>query len=1064
ARVDLLLGQCYEQMGQYDRAKDAYDRAVLADPTSDEGRAARVAFHRVRQLAEGRLAVPPDADDAGQPPAERPVEEEWQALLAKLSEDATEADKQLLKSNLLLQREEYNQARDLLGKARAADPKNARLWAASIQLALRAPEQGLQDALQLLREAQEQLGDNESFRMTAEQVHVAYVDWLASDPKRGGADKAKPLLAAAEQEFGDTTLIRLAKIKLLAAEGSSDLADQLHQLEQGIDGRPEGEQLLFWSNVWLQYYQHGLRDDARRCLQRLAQLQPNNLKIQTMLFDLALEMQDNESMQKAIADIRALGDETGWRRCEAARLVFRIARGQQDKSALADAQRLIDEVKQARPDWNEVYRLQAEIDLLNDNQEAAVANFQRSFELGPPNVIAVRKVHLLLSRMGRHGEAQKVLGLLGDEQRASVVPEQQVENLMRTGKTAAALQMAQTAVDADSANPMKHLWHGQILVHAKEVAAAVQAFRRAVELAPQQSQAWLALITALALNQEQAAAATELQRAQLHLAADELPLLLAQCSEVLAKPDDAERYYQMACDADPTNLSLQRATAAFYLGPHYTGNDKNSKARRHLNEILRHGKNTAEAADPNVAWARRMAARLLAASGQYADIQKAIELIQQNHTDRQLGSTELLEMARILANRPEPVSRQRTTELLEQLRERGELAANEQLILAQLYHRAGQWPACRSLMDDLIAQNSSDYRIWAVYSVMLLDRGDLSQAARRIAQLESLDPNNTATKELQASLLAKQGQPQEAVATLKQILPAAPTRKDVPTLLRVAGLLGQIKQYDQAEQVFRQAAELEPRTRLQLATFLGRYGDLNEAFKMLDAARGTRSDLAALSIAVDCVNRRRHEVGNQYDPQLEAWFERLVRANPGASPLQMQLAKFRDGQGRYDDVEQIYRQLLDQRDLTAGPERAAVLNNLAYTLALQGEKGNEGMTMINEAIKLVGPAAEVLDTRAMVKLSLGDVQGALEDLKLALITGRSALKLLHLALAELAADDKPSARKTLEEAQQLGLDEDGIGGLEREKYQQLMRQLGISQARRGVNTGLTAVRWLRATA
>jgi hypothetical protein len=68
--------------------------------------------------------------------------------------------------------------------------------------------------------------------------------------------------------------------------------------------------------------------------------------------------------------------------------------------------------------------------------------------------------------------------------------------------------------------------------------------------------------------------------------------------------------------------------------------------------------------------------------------------------------------------------------------------------------------------------------------------------------------------------------------------------------------------------------------------------------------------------------------------------------------------------GRYEDAEVILRQIA-VRD----PTKGARMNNLAWLLALRGDRGSEALDLINRAIALEGAVPGLRDTRTLAYLA-----------------------------------------------------------------------------------------------
>ena len=118
------------------------------------------------------------------------------------------------------------------------------------------------------------------------------------------------------------------------------------------------------------------------------------------------------------------------------------------------------------------------------------------------------------------------------------------------------------------------------------------------------------------------------------------------------------------------------------------------------------------------------------------------------------------------------------------------------------------------------------------------------------------------------------------------------------------------------------------------------------------------------------------------------------------------------------ESEAIYRRLL-AADGLGEEQEARVAANLAWLLT-RDETAPEAAELLDRAIRVLGPDPELLDTRSMVRLSLGLPIRALEDCQAAVLEP-TPLRLLHLAVIEAANGNLAESRKALEEAKRKGL-------------------------------------------
>jgi Tfp pilus assembly protein PilF len=169
---------------------------------------------------------------------------------------------------------------------------------------------------------------------------------------------------------------------------------------------------------------------------------------------------------------------------------------------------------------------------------------------------------------------------------------------------------------------------------------------------------------------------------------------------------------------------------------------------------------------------------------------------------------------------------------------------------------------------------------------------------------------------------------------------------------------------------------------------------------------------------------------------VERWLLGAIDKSPRSANLLVCLADLRDLQGRYLEAEKLYRQAV-----AADPRNVVALNNLAYLLALQGNQSHEALKLLGEAIAVAGPTPELLDTRALVQLKLGQPQSAIKDLEDAIADSPLPPLCYHLAQAHHLARNAGAARAALRQAKALGLQADQLHALERPAYQQLQREL-----------------------
>jgi tetratricopeptide (TPR) repeat protein len=145
--------------------------------------------------------------------------------------------------------------------------------------------------------------------------------------------------------------------------------------------------------------------------------------------------------------------------------------------------------------------------------------------------------------------------------------------------------------------------------------------------------------------------------------------------------------------------------------------------------------------------------------------------------------------------------------------------------------------------------------------------------------------------------------------------------------------------------------------------------------------------------------------------------------------------------GELDKAEGVYRKLLERNSLDP-MLRAGLANNLAFILSAQQKNTDEAVRLIEGAMDVYGPISDLLDTRGVVYLAANKPQQALADFKEAVLDP-SAMKWVHLALAQSAVDNKEAARASLKKAQAMDLKQEDLYEVEWTRYERLARELDM---------------------
>ena len=257
---------------------------------------------------------------------------------------------------------------------------------------------------------------------------------------------------------------------------------------------------------------------------------------------------------------------------------------------------------------------------------------------------------------------------------------------------------------------------------------------------------------------------------------------------------------------------------------------------------------------------------------------------------------------------------------------------NEQadLALGQLYFAMGDqyWAKCRTQMQKTIGRFPKSAAARESYIRMLLSRGDqryYQEATAQFNRLRELAPTGRGTFVLSVQLGNKLGKQQEVRAELLRLLPNIKdatklTDQQAEMLAFLAGLFVELDDLDNAERIYRQLAERDPKLQFALATFLGLHRDVGNCFELLAQLHSPKHVNDVLAVGINTLRARRDEAGDKYDATLEQWLNRALLENPDSITLLMLQADFNDVQKKYDESAAIYRKLLTCSDLEESAE------------------------------------------------------------------------------------------------------------------------------------------------
>jgi tetratricopeptide (TPR) repeat protein len=988
-QVEVMLGQCYARLNDTARQADACARLVRQCPDSVP---AHLALAEA-EAARGHLD---------------PAIQEYRKVLT-LPGGPLEARLEIIR--LLIRRNFLSNQQDWSAVNAALDEAEKALSRAGEPPAVSRRDQtaGLSGELCLLRAqalvAQNKLKEAENILAAARRqdpeckqprLHLALA--LLRD-QQGQTDEARRLLDEVERLTGNTARAELcvARIRFWSRRRGHEVPAALAQLAQGLDQLKPAEQTRVLQALAEAHSQQENWKDSENLWIRLAD-QPgkeNDARLRMLLCELAMRTQNESLMQRAVDDLRRIEGGQGpmWCYAEALHLISRFQRRQAQPQDLVRARTLLDEAVSKQPVWSSSAVLaQGELAEMQGKHEQAIRYYRQARHLGERSPRLRRHLVELLYKQQRYREAQEEITQLFKEGHGSASLQVLAADLsLHTQDSLQAVQMAVQALPADSKDYRHHLWLGQVLAGSQKMPEeAERHLRKAVQLGEKYPETWVALVSYLASRERTAEVEALLSQARDRLPSQCVPLALASCYEAVNRMDLAHKQYEAALSARPDDAVVLRNSANFYL--------RTLRSRLAEPLLRRLVERQVPAAEEDVAWARNGLAVALAARGDHASFLEALKHVGldldgsgQVIEDPQQPGEDTIERqrarARVLASRTSRTFRALAITWLEELDRKEGLAAGDRFLLSQLYQATDAWVRAGDTLRRLVQDHGQEPIYLAQLTLNLLHQGKTDEAQKMLVRLEEMEKNRKyqpgalGTVELRARVLEETGEGNQAVALLQTQARRQGARPE-DVLLPINSLARQ-KRFREALDLCEQAWQTCP----------------------AEAMAGLHVGLLRLARfpAESCVGAER---------RLQA----ALLQKPRSLVLLLALADLEDLRGRFDDSEALYR-----RVLAVEPRQVQALNNLAWLMAQRGRPGQEALPLIKRAIDLLGPRADLLDTRALVYLALEQSDRARADLEASIGDSPTATRYLHLARAHQLAKDTDAAAAALQKARALGL-------------------------------------------
>lgn len=1035
-QICLWTGHCYGQLGNNDQQLAAYQAALNVDPHYAPARAARAdllmrlghyddAINEYKHLAVDKqvtntsslpLAEMLFMQNLQKPPSERnwkPVETVLDAA-EKAITDGSGARIPILRANMYIVQNRLAEAENVLLAARNKHPQQAAYWTALAGLAERQQ------------------------------------DWK----------RTEKILEDAEKTIGNGVELRLAKAQYWVRRDGKKAQERLNELLKDTAGLPDSDILQLWTgllNAAIQVDDSKLADILSR---KLADKQPNNVRIRYLMFERALNASNRDGMRQSLKEIETVaGQDAYWQYGQAISLFLDTQKIKELKDAMPLLERALEylaKARELRKNWSRIPLVEANIYDRLGKQDEALSRYTDAIEQGERSPTAFQRTIQILFQKQQYAKADQWLSRMERDPSmfSADLEKAGVEIALQQGEFDRALEKARKAVDAKSDKFQDHLWLGQILgivgAQMKDrgqekqanalFADAEQSLRQAVKLEPKSAATWVALIRFLAVMQKTEKAEAAVQEAAKNLPADQSPLALAQCYEIMKKPDAARKQYDAALVASPKNVSIVRTVADFYRRT-----DKLAPAEGLLQKII---DAKLEVTEDDVYWARRQLAFICAARGGYSNLQRAESLIEQNLAGPAQSPVDRRELARLYAMDPRLPLRNRAIDLFEALLKERSATADDRMTLARLYLANGDWLKAGRGLRGIVVDYDKEPRYLIAYIEALLQHKETSDVGMYIDRLEKLAPNTFAAAGLRADLQCVSNQPEKAFGLLlgyldnKTSLPADRAfrlRLVAEKLAQLGHRLEESKQKPlaekfshRAESLFREFTAGNAELEILLAPFLCVNGKPDDALDVFERVWPQASSQNVAQTAAVILHEGNVE-GKQLQ-RLSRIVQSAIKKFERPLPLLLGMAEIYTAEKNYAEAIDIYREILGK-----DTKNAIVLNNLAVLLALQGEHVDEALKLVDQSVDIAGPVGAILDSRAIVHIAMKQPEKAIDDLVAAMADGETPVRLFHRAQACGLAGQASESKIAMAAALKKGLTPQMLHPLERPVFEKLVK-------------------------
>jgi tetratricopeptide (TPR) repeat protein len=873
---------------------------------------------------------------------------------------------------------------------------------------------------------------------------------------------AEEMIAVQQQESGDTVGLRAHQGLLIVnretPENAKKLLEPLSVPFPQWSSPQRAALLAQFSDFYLQIQAY---DEADECLNQAKTALPENGGFILRQIQISVIVDKLDRAAELLDDYRNLVGENATWYFESAKLIYAESlQGDRrklpiDQERFTAAIRYLKSANQQRPNWDELHCLWGDVLNRHGDVKESLDEYIAALTAGSrQSIVATKAVDLLMNYFMLYEDADNLLRRLksGGFPFNNQLLHEEINVAVILGRNKQALDLLQglpeeTLPTSGGPQYLNPAWRGEKYLTLREYEKAEAEYQRSIAQNPAEPRVLPSLVAALVGQGKSERAEEVLEEAQKSMNLEKHPTIMGFCYEYLGKSNLAEASYRSAANSLPPDFNKKFDLVA-YLRRRYQLDDAETMLRTIEVELK-------SETDDAVVLKNRIRVLLSLADILYTARQRLPESL-----DLTNQSLALIDASGSRSNFDRETPLRLKTRILEELGNRNEneeaisilekldfkppiteTKLNDRKLLSKLYYRLGDSTRGRNVLIEAITKIRSETRFDTVHADLLreivlqsLKIKEDSTAKDYLTKLKQLAPEALNTKDTEVRVLEANNNLNEIRQILTEVIKKNPDEKRIYSW--AAGLYELVADrrindektratavefYNEAERLYIHYAELVPEAFYLLSAFQLKIDHVDQGLELLSAHLEELQIQHLNLVTRNLMNNPRPEAKQKASRLSEIFAARLPTFKPqDQKGLESLMADFLAWSGSQANADAIHLKLVSDYG-----SDYVILNNYAFFLALSDGNLSTAQSLIDKAILLAGPLADLLDTRGYVMLAAGRSKNAVADFQAAVKTRESAERYFHLAVALSKSDpSKPKLALTAyERALELGLNE-----------------------------------------